>query len=175
MTGVGLGLTVDDIAQAILSAVVAHFTAAGVALPTRQYVAAGEPQLVAWDCEQVTVSLTGVGWGVAQESFAQTVQLGARQSAQALRHGVFSIEIVRSYPTPDDQGGLPSVDDMNTAGLASMRDAGLLSQAMVVAASEEIGLPPEATARPGVVDPRGPEGGYVGVLGTMIISLTGLK
>lgn len=156
----GKGLRVDLLAADLLSAVVAHFATSGRDLPDRRYVSGGEPGAVAWDCEQLTVTIEGIGWGVAEESYPVTMQANNNRGL-AQRHVVYDIELVRCVPSTDTiRDGLPDMDALNTWGLGILRDMGLLSQATVAYANTL--RPTGAVVRPGIVNPAGPSGGFVG-------------
>lgn len=165
----GKGLRVDLLAQDVLSAVAGHFATAAVALPERQYVAPGLPADVPWDCEQLTVSIEGIGWGVAEESYAQTMQAN-NVIALAQRHVVYRVELVRQMPVTDMTNNLPDFNDLNTFGVSFMRDMGLLSQATVTFLRMLTSNAPGCVARPGIVDPVGPTGGFVGASCALYIS-----
>lgn len=164
----GQGLQVDDLADVLLEHVVTHFGAAGVELPAHRVVTAGAP---AWDCEQLTVTLVGIGWGQALDSATASARPGSPMSVFALRHAVYAVSLVRCVPVPDDQLGPPSMAELNSAGLRFMRDAGLLSQALVeVASGVRNRLGPAGSVQAGMIDPIGPEGGFVGMDGQFIIT-----
>lgn len=163
MTSLGRGLTLDVIAETVLGIVVAHFDAAGVDLPERRYVAAGDPSAIAWDCDQLCVALRGIGWGPAEDSAPSSPQVGAGLSAMGVRHAVLSIQLVRCTPSSGERGtGIPSAEVVHAAGLQFARDGGLLSQALVTACSRTGGLVGPggaATVQAGALTPLGPEGG----------------
>lgn len=169
---------IPTLAQTLLGAIGAQYQAAGVALPDRQYIAAGAPNQIAWDCEQLVISLQGIGWGVAEEAFQQTVQTGTGASVQGPRHAVLVVQLVRCLPTPEDDGTPPSADDLTDAGLTYLKDCALLSQAMQIAAAELArpeNLGRGAVTRFGIVDPEGPAGGFVGASASLYVSLTKLN
>lgn len=161
----GKGLDVAGTAQEILDHVVAHWAAVtpGTAqpLPERRIIAPGDPQEVAWDCEQLVVSLGGIGFGPAVDAApAPSPRAGIPLAAQALRHAVIAVDLVRCTPSPDNRGQV-SADAINTAGLIFMRDCGMLSQAMVTFAGIlRARLPDTASVQCGVVSPFGPSGGF---------------
>lgn len=156
----GKGLRVDLLARDILDHVIGHFVSSGRDLPERQYVSGGEPTAVAWDCEQLTIAVTGIGWGVAEESYPVTMQ-GNNNRGLAQRHVVYAIELVRCVPdTSTIRNGTPDMDTLNMWGMGILRDMGLLSQATVAYSNtlRQAG----AVVRPGIVSPVGPSGGFVG-------------
>jgi len=173
-TALGKRIYVAELAQKVLDGVVAHFDAADVALPDRRYIAPGNPQLIAWDCEQLVVSLTGIGWGSAPDAAVGSVKPGAQMSVQGVRHAVFSIQLVRCTPKSNDtRTPWPPAAEIQAAGVDFMRDSGLLSQALVTLLAElRQGL---AQDRSGVVEAGaltslGPEGGYHGMEATLAIT-----
>jgi hypothetical protein len=173
MAAPGLGLAVADIAQTILDTVVAHFAAAtDVKLPGRRVIAPGNPRLVAWDsCEQVVVTMSGIGVGQAPGE-GGTAQ-GSRNpiSAAALRHAVFAVQITRCVPESRDGTRPPPDDQLTASGLAVIRDGGLLSQAMVeVCTAVANGLPAGSRVVPGAVEMLGPEGGFAAVEGSLAVT-----
>lgn len=162
----GQGILVDQMAQLLLDHVVAHFGAAGVELPEHRVVTAGAP---AWDCEQLTVTLVGVGWGQAPDSATPTARPGTPVSVYALRHAVYAVGLVRCVPMPDPDP--PSMAELNAAGLRFMRDAGLLSQALVeVGSGVRNQLGPAGSVQAGMIEPIGPDGGFVGMDGQFVIT-----
>lgn len=163
----GRGLNVADTAQDLLNHVIAHYAAAAPGtvspLPERRAVLAGDPRTVAWDCEQLTVSLDGIGVGPSQDSQLAVpgVRMGSPLSATALRHAVFSVSLVRCTPAMSEDGTPPTAEELNAAGLVFMRDCGLLSQAMVTFAGILADrLPDTASVECGAVQPFGPSGGF---------------
>lgn len=163
----GRGLNVADTAQELLAHVVAHYEAAPpgtvAPLPARRAVLPGDPRSVAWDCEQLTISLDGIGYGQAVDAQAggPGTPIGFPLSATALRHAVFAVSLVRCTPVMDEQGNPPSAEALNEAGLIFLRDCGLLSQAMVTFAGIMASkLDDTASVQCGVITPFGPSGGF---------------
>lgn len=172
-SSVGKGLTIPDLAESFLLGVQQHFAAANVALPARQYVAAGLPANIAWDCEQLVVALTGIGWGQAEDVVQLSPQINAQASVAAVRHAVFSVQLVRCTPAKGPHGALPTVDQIHENGLAFFRDAGLLSQALVTACTRVaamLGLQNTGNVQPGAVEPLGPTGGLVALDASVAIT-----
>lgn len=172
MAAPGLALAIAPIAQTVLAAVVAHFDAAtGVTLPARQVIAPGDPAGIAWDCDQLVVTMSGIGVGQAPGEGAQARQVGNQVSSMGLRHAVFAAEIVRCVPESQDGTTPPPAAELTTAGLALMRDAGLLSQALVdVCTAVSAVTPPGAKAVSGAVTVLGPEGGFAAVRGSITVT-----
>lgn len=171
MTTFGKGLELATTAGNILTAVVAHFDAAGVELPERRYVAAGHPREIAWDCEQLTVALEGIGWGQARDESAPNPRVGSPASVYAVRHAIVAVQLVRCTPKANGRDPLPTPEAIHAAGLAYMRDAGLLSQALVTIAAElRAGLTRESSVELGAIESIGPDGGYHGMETVMAIT-----
>ena len=178
MSTLGRYLDLPTVATTVLNAVTAHFAAGGVELPSRQSIAAGSPNEIAWDCEQLTVALQGVGWGQAEEAFSQNVQTGTGMSAQGSRHAVILVGLVRCTPTLSSDGNPPTPEQITSGGLAFFKDAGMLSQALVTACADlknAVAMGRGNVARSGLIDPIGPSGGFVGMVGSIYISLTDLN
>lgn len=173
MAAPGLGLAVAPIARTILDAVIAHYNAAaGVTLPARRVIAGGNPRLVAWDaCEQVVVTLSGIGLGGAPGEGGQPRGAGNPVSAMGVRHAVFAVQITRHNPESHDGTTPPPDDKLTAAALAIMRDAGLLSQALVeVCTAVSATLPGGSRVQPGAVEMLGPQGGFVAVEGSLAVT-----
>lgn len=111
------------IAQSIMAAVVAQFTAASVDLPDRQVIEAGG--LPAWDVDQLTISLQRIYAGLPGLEQGQPV---------VWQHGVFSaqllVQLVRKAKgtlanAPRKQ--MPRVQDLEADAVAYFADARLLA------------------------------------------------
>ncbi len=176
MTAAGLGLDIASIGDLILTKVVAHFDAADTALPERRLLAPGSPAEIAWDCPMLLVCLASIGLGNSPGGAGSgTQRQGAGISAMGLRHAVFSVTLTRCDPAPDNRGNPPSVEVLREAALGLMRDAGLLSQALVNICTEVAGgLPRGSLVQAGDVQTSGPSGGHVGVIGTLTTTVGNL-
>jgi hypothetical protein len=172
----GLGLNAKQLAQSLFDYVQQTYAAAAdtAPLPARQVIAAGDIRLVAWDCEQFTVSLTGIDIDVP----SQTPTTPGMLKATALRHVALTVQVVRcTAPMPAGSAvgttKLPKPEDITAVGLQSMRDAGLVSQALfewttrAVSPNEPMGV---LAAGVGAIIPVGPQGGLVGVEGQAIVT-----
>lgn len=183
------GPLVEVVAQLLLDGIVEHYADAEVPLPSRRYVAAGGPREVAYDCEQVTVALSGIGWGQSPDRSQGSQRTGSPMAGLAMRHAVYAVAVVRqehdaSAPEvsdmwdPEDSGAFPSPEVLNALGLRHMRDAALVSQALINVASRVRALPAmkalgrevrsdptrvSGLVQPGIVESLGPAGGYVSV------------
>lgn len=174
--GAGSALNIWSLATELLNVIGTHWTTApGAPLPARQYVGAGEPAAQAWDCEQLVVSLGGIGWGQAQDSAPITPRGGTPASVMSMRHAVLDVSLVRCVPVSDRDGRPPAVDAMNAAGQQYLRDAGLLSQAMVQWASRierDLAGPedPRSKVQVGVIEPGPASGAFVSLSTTVIVT-----
>jgi hypothetical protein len=171
----GQGLAITAVAESLLAAVVAHWAAASdaVPLPPRRLILAGDPRSVAWDCEQLTVTLQGVGWGQALDASSLSPRAGTPASVMSLRHAVLVVSLVRcaAEADPRSASGMPTDAALHADGLRYMRDAGLLSQAMVAYTAKILpGLPDEASVQAGAIEPRGPEGAFHGLETTLAVT-----
>lgn len=170
----GQGIELRTIATELLAWVGQHWATDPdtAPLPDRRLILAGEPGQIAWDCEQLTVTLLGIGWGQALDASAPTSpRAGGPVSVWAMRHAVLHVELVRCQPPIDNRTNKPTDPDMQAAGLSFLRDAGLLSQALVEYASRLGGtLPREASVQPGVVEPFGPDGDFHSLRATFAVT-----
>lgn len=171
------GLDVAGTGQRIKDWVIARFEESSQPLPERRYCAPGDPRSISWDCEQFVVALGGIGWGQALDEGSTSARTGSPISVMGMRHAVYTLQLVRCTPQPDatKREKLPSVAALDAAGLAFMRDAGLLSQAMLTFAadmSQHLGR--DALVQCGVVEPVGPDGGFHAAEGTITITVGAL-
>lgn len=172
---IGQGLAVASIAQNIMDAMVRHFGAAtGVSLPHRRIIAPGDIRLIAHDnCEQFILALAGIGLGQAPGQGGTPRRTGTPISAGGLRHAVFAMQIVRFVPESQDGSTPPDADVVTAAGLNLMRDAGLMSQALVEVCAQlaaSLSLGHQGSVQPGAVEMVGPEGGVAAVEGSLVIT-----
>lgn len=175
MSTKGLGLDIVTEAELLLSTVVEHYAAAAVDLPSRQHLVAGDPREFAWDCEQLTVALQGIGWGPAVSAGGQAARTGSPVSVGGTRHVVLAVTLVRCTPQMRDTAGgaaPPLATDLDAAGRSFMRDAGLMSQAIVTYVSEATQrLDRVASVEAGVVEPIGPSATHHGVEAQLAITV----
>jgi hypothetical protein len=171
------GLDVAGTGQRIKDWVIARFEDSSQPLPERRYCAPGDPRTIAWDCEQFVVALGGIGWGQALDESSASARTGTPVSVMGMRHAVYTLQIVRCTPQPDatKREKLPSVEALDAAGLTYMRDAGLLSQALLTFAADMAQhLGREALVQCGVIEPVGPDGGFHAAEGTITITVGAL-
>ncbi len=164
----GDGLDLVSLADIVFDAVVTNFAAAGVDLPARRIMAPGAPEQVAWDCEMLACTMSGIGIGSAPGVNAGPRQAGPQLSGMGLRHVVFTFQLVRCHPEPTFSNHRapqpPPPEVMSAAARTLWRDAGLLSHALVrVGTDLTKGLPRGTQVEAGAVTPVGPEGGFVGL------------
>lgn len=165
----GQYVDVGSIARTVLDGVVAHWAplAPAVTLPDRRFIAPGDPRQVAWDdCEMLFVTCAGILPGQSPGAGAGARQTGNPVSVGA-RHAVFAVQIVRCL---DDDGDPPAPDVLTEAGLALLRDAGLLSQALVELCGRTGALRSAGSAVAGAVEILGPSGGRCAVEGSLTVT-----
>lgn len=183
MSTLGRGIAVKALARSVLAAVETHWQNAPQALPLpeRRFVAPGDPSSQAWDCEQLVVSLTGIGFGPAQDAAPPvTPRAGSPTSIMSIRHAVFDIALVRCLPGPTGRAATPpTVDVLNAAGEQFMVDAGMLSQALVWWASrtQRDVLPGDgaSSVQLGVITPGEAAGAFVGMSAAAIVTCAALE
>lgn len=166
----GQGLNSAELAQSLFDYIVqAYSVAAGTEpLPARQVICGGDIRLTSWDCEQFTVNLAGIDIDIPQ----QAPVTAGRLKATSLRHVAFTIQIVRCTATMDAKGHVKPAE-ITARGLQSLKDAGLLSQALLewttraVSTDGPMGI---LAASTGAVIPVGPQGGLMGVEGQVVVS-----
>lgn len=168
---IGNRLNVLEIGQTLRDGVAAHWAAstdpAMEALPDRRLLLGGDPAMVAWDCEQFTVALQGIGNGQSDDTAATAPQTGAGTSVFNVRHAIFEVTLLRCVAVVDDDGTPPLDAVLLAEGERFMRDAGMLSQALTEIASRvrQKLLEPGGIARVGQILPVGPDGGFSGIVG----------
>lgn len=147
-------------ATELLGLVESVAAAEGVTLPERRYVAPGGPTAIAWDCDQVTVSLATLQSQVAALFGADQVlpAPSLERGAPSVPTGIFAVTIVRYVPTLDDNGDPPPADQIALAGAQALDDAALLRLVAAKAATNGA-LTHAAEILIGNVTPLGPEGG----------------
>lgn len=180
MSTAGQGIAVRSLALDIIAAVESHWGGTAEPLPDRRYVAFGDPSSVPWDCEQLVISLAGVGFGPAQDAAPpSTPRAGTPASIMTVRHAVFSIALVRCIPGPTGRNATPpSVLALQEAGERFMTDAGMLSQALVRWASRTYKALPNdgaSSVQLGVIEPGEASGGHVALTGAAIVTCAALE
>lgn len=154
------------IANTLLSTVVSQYAAAGVSLPSRQYVADGGE--VALDCELVAVALSRVYRGVpgvALDAAASTLRCASVRAAE------YHVWIVRCASTPQESGDPPSTTSIESYAEPMMTDAWLLPSSLTEAALDgSLGFSCDDVFI-GQLVVAGPEGAHVGVDLTVQVAL----
>lgn len=169
---IGNRLNVLEIARTLRDGVAAYWAAHTdpdvAALPDRRLLMSGDAAVVAWNCEQLTVTMQGIGNGQSDDTAATAPQIGAGTSVFNVRHVIFEVLILRCATAFDDDGESAPPDTVLEAEAETfLRDAGMLSQALTEIASQVRTrlLEPGGIARVGQILPVGPEGGFVGNVG----------
>lgn len=181
MSTAGQGIAVRALAVDLKDAIEDHWQqSAHTPLPSRRYVAAGDPASQVWDCEQLVISLAGVGFGPAQDAAPPaTPRSGSPASVMSVRHVVFNVALVRCIPGPTGRNATPpSMEELQDAGELFMADAGMLSQALVRWASRaRHQLPNDSTSsvQLGVIEPGEASGKFVGLTGVAIVTCAALE
>lgn len=142
--------------EAIRSMLAASLTAGGVSVPARTYIHAGE---VAYDCEQLVVTLTGIVAPRAQTS----------NPCPSLRYAQASAHLVICVPSLTDDLEAPTAADLDAAGI-EVADAAEVFAAGLADALLALGC--QNVSLDGVVL-AGPDGGYVAVVGSFSFDLSG--
>lgn len=148
----------NDLARALLVAVIDYYQEVNVALPPRRYISSGVPAL---DCEQLTIH--------AERAFpnngditAQTAQPITMDVGHSLRTMTYVISLWRCAPTIGDSGLPPAVAEEEAAAALVHADSIHLFNALLDA-EDEGGLPLGCNVL-AILDwvAVGPEGGLVG-------------
>lgn len=177
---IGNRLNVLEIARTLRDGVVNHWAAHTdpdmEALPDRRLLLGGDPALAAWDCEQFTVALQGIGNGQSEDTAATAPQVGSGTSVFNVRHAIFEITLLRCVAVVDDDGESPADAVLLAEGERFLRDAGMLSQALTEIASRvrQRLLEPGGIARVGQILPVGPDGGFAGCVGLFQVTSASL-
>lgn len=127
MTGPAIDLP-WTLANTVLSAVVNGWDGGAEPLPERQYVTVGE---VAWDCEEVVVSIERT-FGYAGDLSVDFNQPLTRGFSFALRGVTLAIWIVRCFPAfEDDAGDPPTTTAIEAATQPIATDSGAILSALI--------------------------------------------
>lgn len=170
----GQRLNAAELAQSLLDYVVQSYSTSTTAdaLPTRQVIAAGDMRQVAWDCEQLVVSLAGIEIDSPEQSPATPLRLKV-----GIRHVAFTVQVVRCTATPTNGPNgtvrLPTMEQITAAGMVAFRDAGQLSQAIFEWATRAVSVDGPGgilAAAVGSVAPVGPQGAYAAMEGQVVVS-----
>lgn len=181
MSTIGRGVAVRALALDLMAVIESHWAQSmATPLPARRYVAPGDPGSQVWDCEQLVISLAGVGFGPAEDSGPTSPRAGGPASVMSVRHAVFNVALVRCMPTPTGRNATaPSMEALQDAGEQFMQDAGVLSQALVRWGSRtQKSLQPgdgTASVRLGVIETGEASGGFVGLTALAAVTCANLE
>lgn len=159
-----------SIANHMLAEIVQRLTAAGIPVPTRRYIHAGEiaHDFAGGDCAEALV----VSWGGSFQG-----QPGAESSGSPMKCAVplsagFTIALLRCVPTLNSHGDPPSADALQDAGVDILTDAMTLP-AVIVDAQLDGELVPIGCSLVGLgdVSPIGPTGQVGGTVVNLLVSL----
>jgi hypothetical protein len=168
----GQYIDVPGLARAVLEGVTAHFADSPVSLPDRRVIAPGETRQIAWDCPAVVVACGGILWGQGPGSSGVGRRTGNPVSVGA-RYTIITVQIIRCGPEHDGTEP-PTADELTTAGVAALTDAGLLSQALVEVCGKGGVLHRAGVAVAGAVEILGPAGGFTAVEGNVTVTASTL-
>lgn len=158
-------------AAGVIPAMVAYFTDHNVDLPARRRIVPGQLSLDAWDCEQVSVGFAGVTDPARQGTLSGAPRTGTPFSAIKQRQAAYGIQIVRCAGSCNQMAGSTD-DEVDAAGRQMLKDAALLSQFMINAASSPPAFhPKEVSIETGDVTPLGPSGNYYAIEAGIIFSV----
>ena len=169
----GQGIDVAGIAQTVLIGVAQHFAESEVELPARQVIPPGEPRTQPWICEEMTVTCVGIATGHSTSAGGTARQTGINYSVGG-RRVMIAVQIVRCSPVSSDEYPADETE-VTDAGIAMMRDASLLSQALAELVGRNGPLKQHGSATAGDVEFLGPEGGFSAVEGTLTVTAMELK
>ncbi len=155
---------VYDLATDILTSVVDRLTGAGIGVPDRRYVHAGE---VAFDCEQLVVTIPEAGLTHAFPGESAKVE-----HCSPPRHVAVEAWLVRCVPSLTDSGDPPTTGALDA--FAAVQLADLWALAYVLWAGYDAGewASTCATVLMGPVTVVGPEGTHGAVKATVYVLIT---
>ena len=148
---------VHPLAVSALDAIETHYAGAGVALPDRRLVSAGQSP---WDCELVNVWVQRDYPTAGGPEFATQVSIGAHPG-HFFRAAVLGVQVVRCYPTISDDGTPPSPTEETEAAELVHGDVDLCWQALLAANAAGTFSQRNGVAYEGWVA-LGPDGGLAG-------------
>jgi hypothetical protein len=142
-----------DLADDILAAIEATFTAEGIDLPSLRYVHHGA---VALDCPLLVVGLERLALGQAAAENAAALKCPVPRVA------TYAAWLTRCVPTPDANGKTPDADDLLGSARELLTDAWLLVTGVPTAyLAGDFSTRCQTFAVTGL-DPYGPQGGHGG-------------
>lgn len=116
-----------DLAAAVLDVAVAALVESDAGCPDRRYVADGPA--VAWDCEQVVVTVEGT-FGHGGDVSSETTEPIRCLWMRGARLGIW---VTRCAPTMDDNGNPPPAAEVDANARAVLADPQVLADAVVAA------------------------------------------
>lgn len=161
---------VKDVAHTILSFLEDELAMAGIDVPARSYVSAGE---VSHDfggsncADQLAVSWTGNFQGLpGQDNTNAPLRCAVPVTA------TFAIALLRCVPTLDTRGNPPSPTQLSDSGNQIMTDGMTLARVIIDGHLEESILETGCTLLAlGAIEPYGPQGGVGGSVVGLMVSL----
>ncbi|MGL5911835.1 MAG: hypothetical protein ACRCZP_17665 [Phycicoccus sp.] len=167
MTGpIGGRWNLPEVGQALLGHIVSYWTVHGGNPPERRYLVAGEPRLAVWDCEQVTVAVSGVEPGPAPGAEPDTMRAGRPANTFGTCHVTWVVQVVRCVAVMDEAGQPPSPAVLQSDGARHLADVGLMHRALAAFLTSGSPLLDGVTVTAPSVGPVGPAGMYAAVEGT---------
>ena len=141
------------LAGELLTVMGGQLSAAGVTLPTQQFVGAGP--LPVWDFDQFAVHLVRVFTGMPG------AETPVQPSGFTTRSAEFAVSIVRTVPIPNDYGIPPSADKMTPYIVANMGDVAALQAGAEQVKAQALWVPYATPFAIGACTTQGPEGGML--------------
>lgn len=140
----------------LLESIVDEFALLGLPLPPRQYVANGD---VAFDCEQLVVTLERVYSGLPGQETTRRTLLPRLQSAQ------YAAYLVRCAPVMDDRGRPPEEAAMEASAITLYSDMNVMWRVIgtIWGNCRDSSI--------GTVEIVGPSGGYVAALARVAVQV----
>lgn len=147
------------LAVTLKTAIEDAYTAAGVTLPTRRYVANGG---VVIDCDQLVIQPGRLFTGVPALEETQRFKLPRSQSFE------YVIWLIRCAPKMDGRGNPPTIADVEVSSAEVLQDTRLLFNAVMV--RDVLGDCVDGASLG--IEVYGPQGGYVGNQATLRVQVT---
>lgn len=122
-----------EIAENLLNTINEVFSSNQVPLPSRQYIAVGPENTVAYDCEQLTITFKNVADGLAYNDMPRML------SCQQMESGIFYVELVRCLPGMTTSGRSvlpPEPEALSETAKGMMRDAKLFREVVKIVKEE---------------------------------------
>lgn len=123
---------------------------------------------VAWDyCGECSGGNCGMGYVKVNSVFATSTFPGGREFSKCNAYLAVELTVgaLRCAPMPDEDGALPSEEEMQESWLATVADMGAIHRAIACCGFSDYFL--------GNYEPQGPQGGCVGGEWTVTVLLDG--